>query len=71
MCGTWALRVRIRAGHHGPGRGGTRHVVYLTLPNFCKTLEELESLQDPWFYVFRHLHELTEQAANLNLPAPV
>ncbi len=39
--------------------------IYLTLPNFRKTLEELESLQDQWFYVFRHLHELTELPAKL------
>ncbi len=32
--------------------------IYLTLPNFNKTLEQLETLQDKWFYVFRHLQEL-------------
>uniref|UniRef100_UPI0005609A72 Rpn family recombination-promoting nuclease/putative transposase n=1 Tax=Oceanospirillum beijerinckii TaxID=64976 RepID=UPI0005609A72 len=34
--------------------------IYLTLPNFTKTEDELESLQDKWFYLFRHLHELEE-----------
>lgn len=34
--------------------------IYLTLPNFTKTDDELESLQDKWFYLFRHLHELEE-----------
>nr|WP_220495763.1 Rpn family recombination-promoting nuclease/putative transposase [Oceanospirillum sediminis] len=32
----------------------------MTLPNFTKTEDELESLQDKWFYLFRHLHELEE-----------
>ena len=32
--------------------------IYITLPNFGKTLAELEGLQDKWFYVFRHLQEL-------------
>ncbi len=34
--------------------------IYLTLPNFMKTEEQLESLQDKWFFLFRHLHELEE-----------
>jgi len=34
--------------------------IYLTLPNFTKTDDELETLQDKWFYLFRHLHELDE-----------
>ncbi|QEP43535.1 Rpn family recombination-promoting nuclease/putative transposase [Ectothiorhodospiraceae bacterium BW-2] len=34
--------------------------IYLTLPNFKKTAEELETLQEKWFYLFRHLHELDE-----------
>ncbi|WP_020395683.1 Rpn family recombination-promoting nuclease/putative transposase [Thiolinea disciformis] len=34
--------------------------IYLTLPNFTKTLDELETLQDKWFYVFRHLHTLDD-----------
>ncbi|WP_338848728.1 Rpn family recombination-promoting nuclease/putative transposase [Massilia sp. W12] len=32
--------------------------IYLTLPNFSKTLEELHTLQDKWLFVFRHLDEL-------------
>lgn len=32
--------------------------IYLTLPNFGKTLDELLSLQDKWLFVFRHLDEL-------------
>ena len=34
--------------------------IYLTLPNFTKTEDELETLQDKWFFLFRHLHELEE-----------
>ena len=34
--------------------------IYLTLPNFTKPLEALETLQDKWLYVFRHLSELAE-----------
>ncbi len=34
--------------------------IYLTLPNFIKTEDELETLQDKWFFLFRHLHELEE-----------
>ena len=34
--------------------------IYLTLPNFTKAEDELESLQDKWFYLFRHLHELDD-----------
>jgi len=34
--------------------------LYLTLPNFKKTEEELETDQDKWFFLFRHLHELDE-----------
>lgn len=32
--------------------------IYLTLPHFQKTEEELTTDQDRWFYIFRHLHEL-------------
>jgi len=28
--------------------------IYLTLPNFKKTLAELKTTQDKWFYIFRH-----------------
>jgi len=34
--------------------------IYLTLPNFTKTAEQLGTLQDKWFFLFRHLHELDE-----------
>lgn len=34
--------------------------IYLTLPNFNKSLQELESEQDKWFYILRHLQELHE-----------
>lgn len=32
--------------------------IYLTLPHFQKTLDELVTEQDKWFYVFKHLQEL-------------
>lgn len=32
--------------------------IYLVLPRFHKTAEQLETLQDKWLYVFKHLHEL-------------
>ncbi|NJN32248.1 MAG: Rpn family recombination-promoting nuclease/putative transposase [Synechococcales cyanobacterium RM1_1_8] len=32
--------------------------IYIELPKFRKTLEELESHQDKWFYLFRHLPDL-------------
>ncbi|HBA65811.1 MAG TPA: hypothetical protein DCZ48_06485 [Methylococcaceae bacterium] len=34
--------------------------IYLTLPNFKKTEDQLDSVQDKWFFLFRHLHELDE-----------
>ncbi|MGV6809833.1 MAG: Rpn family recombination-promoting nuclease/putative transposase [bacterium] len=34
--------------------------IYLALPNFKKTLDQLNSVQDKWFYLFRHLHEFDE-----------
>ncbi len=34
--------------------------IYLTLPRFQKTLDELETTRDKWFYIFRHLQELQE-----------
>ena len=40
--------------------------IYLSLPHFKKTLEELETLQDKWLYVFRHLQDLQEIPAVLN-----
>jgi predicted transposase/invertase (TIGR01784 family) len=39
--------------------------IYITLPNFTKTLDELTSLQDKWFFVFRHLPELDKIPAAL------
>lgn len=39
--------------------------IYLTLPNFHKGLDELESTQDKWFYIFRHLHEMDDIPAVL------
>lgn len=32
--------------------------IYLTLPNFTKQVDELHTMQDKWFYAFKHLHEL-------------
>jgi predicted transposase/invertase (TIGR01784 family) len=32
--------------------------IYLTLPNFHKTEDELESDQDKWFFLFKNLHKL-------------
>lgn len=37
---------------------------YLTMPNFTKTLDQLETLQDKWFYTFRHLHEMQDIPKN-------
>lgn len=34
--------------------------IYLTLPHFKKSLTELKTTQDKWFYIFRHLHEMDE-----------
>lgn len=34
--------------------------IYITLPHFTKILDQLVSLQDKWFYVFRHLQELDD-----------
>jgi predicted transposase/invertase (TIGR01784 family) len=39
--------------------------IYLTLPNFTKTEDQLETLQDKWFFLFRHLHHLQEQPRRL------
>ena len=32
--------------------------IYITLPNFTKPLAALETLQDKWFFVFRHLPDM-------------
>lgn len=34
--------------------------IYLTLPNFNKTLDELDSMLERWLYLFRHLPKLQE-----------
>lgn len=34
--------------------------IYITLPQFKKSLNELQTIQDKWFYIFRHLSELDE-----------
>lgn len=39
--------------------------VYLQMPNFRKTEEELETLQDKWFYLLRHLAELQNRPQRL------
>ena len=36
------------------------HFIYVVLPRFTKTLEQLDTLQDKWLYTFRHLAELTD-----------
>ena len=40
--------------------------IYLTLPNFKKNIDELETEQDKWFYVFRHLQDMQEIPAVLH-----
>lgn len=39
--------------------------IYLTLPHFNKSADELHTLQDKWLYVFRHLSRLQEVPAVL------
>lgn len=39
--------------------------VYLQMPNFRKTEEELETLEDKWFYLLRHLAELQNRPQRL------
>ena len=39
--------------------------IYLTLPNFTKPVDELQTMQDKWFYAFKHLHELDHIPAAL------
>ncbi|HQV24085.1 MAG TPA: Rpn family recombination-promoting nuclease/putative transposase, partial [Agitococcus sp.] len=34
--------------------------IYITLPQFKKTLNDLKTIQDKWFYAFRHLSELDD-----------
>jgi predicted transposase/invertase (TIGR01784 family) len=40
--------------------------IYLTLPRFNKTLDELETAQDKWLYIFKHLQDLQEIPAIFN-----
>ena len=39
--------------------------VYVELPKFTKTADELESRRDKWLYVFRHLSNLNDRPAAL------
>jgi predicted transposase/invertase (TIGR01784 family) len=39
--------------------------IYLAMPNFDKKVEELETLQDKWLYVFKHLPSLQDRPAQL------
>ncbi len=39
--------------------------IYLAMPNFNKTEEELQTLQDKWLYVFKHLPKLQERPERL------
>lgn len=34
--------------------------IYITLPNFNKSADVLLTMQDKWFYAFKHLHELDD-----------
>jgi len=52
-------RVQLKDQHHRIVYGKLTFI-YLTLPNFTKTAEQLDSPQDKWFFMFRHLHELDE-----------
>ena len=42
--------------------------IYIELPNFKKSLEQLTSQEDKWFYLFRHLSELGDQPQPLDEP---
>ena len=52
-------RVQLKNQHHQVFYGKLTFI-YLTLPNFKKTEDQLDSVQDKWFFLFRHLHELDE-----------
>ncbi|WP_020559343.1 Rpn family recombination-promoting nuclease/putative transposase [Thiofilum flexile] len=39
--------------------------IYLVLPRFKLQAHELKTLQDKWFYVFKHLHELEQIPSQL------
>ena len=40
-------------------------LIYLEMPKFTKTEDELETLFDKWLYVLKHLPKLTERPAKL------
>jgi predicted transposase/invertase (TIGR01784 family) len=40
--------------------------IYLTLPRFTKTVHELTSFQDKWFFLLKHLHELNHVPGSFN-----
>ncbi|MGK7890671.1 MAG: Rpn family recombination-promoting nuclease/putative transposase [Leptolyngbyaceae cyanobacterium] len=42
--------------------------IYVELPKFKKTLEQILSPEDKWFYLFRHLPELTQRPQPLDEP---
>ena len=42
--------------------------IYIELPKFKKTLDQLSSQEDKWIYLFRHLSELGERPKPLNEP---
>ena len=42
--------------------------IYIELPKFNKALNQLTSHEDKWFYLFRHLPELTSQPSPLDVP---
>ena len=52
-------RVQLKNQHHDVFYDKLTFI-YLTLPNFTKSADELETLQDKWFFLFRHLHELDD-----------
>ena len=40
-------------------------IIYLAMPNFDKKVDELETLQDKWLYVFKHLPSLQDRPVQL------
>jgi predicted transposase/invertase (TIGR01784 family) len=40
--------------------------IYLTLPRFTKTIDELTSFQDKWFFLLKHLHEFSHTPDGFN-----
>lgn len=43
-------------------------LIYIELPRFNKTLDELKTQSDKWFYLFRHLPELNAPPERLDTP---